>query len=338
MICIFGLDENMSFEELGAVELLQSLRVKVNTVLPPSAQVSNNTHRVLSKMGVRIQPTTEQTFSSIKVLFVFGREECFTLMRERNLRAEHVVYFSQSVEPTQAEIRALQDGLIDEVSLKGDYYAGDYIRKLTVAAGRGVEYRSGYTPFCNPLSSNSGLSFRDRRCGKEFNVLQVVEQGDLTRPDDYKKMLCGVTTPWNLEAHFYILAYEGHSISSPVSSLFLHISDKTPNAFEGPLVYGAAHALMQYPSRDEGFSFEVAKAILTGLAVVCPAYSGNLGAIRHGETGFLASTYDEAAYYTSRFAWEPKLRATMAMKAYKEFITGGPGDADFCGKWWKEFV
>jgi glycosyltransferase involved in cell wall biosynthesis len=340
MICIYGLDEWLSYEELGAVEVLQSLRGEVHTVLRPDKEATEETYRVTSKARIRIQPFNEETFSKISVLFIFGKTSCFDLMRERQIRPEHVVYSSNNTEPDLEEIRALQEGLIDEVFCKRPGYASDFVKKLVTAAGRGVEYRSGYTPFCNPLSMNSGIIYGRRPSVEEFNVLQVLRGSDSCFSGHWK-MLCGVTVPWPRTAKFYLLGYDEsvqEVTGEPYGGLSLNFSETMPKAFEEQLVLENAHILLQHHPREEAFAFYAAKAALSGVAVVGPPTGAYLEVVEHGETGLLANTPDEAAYFASKLAWEPLLRDKLASRAHASFVADGAGNADLCAKWWRDFV
>jgi len=340
MICIYGLDENLTFEELGAVEVLQSLKVRVHTVLPPEKSITNRTHELTSKARVRILPFNEETFSQISVLLIFGKTSCFDLMRERGIRPEHVVYSSDNTVPDLAEIQALQEGLIDEVFCKRAGYASEYIKRLVTAAGRGVDHREGHVPFCNPMSFNSGIVYGRRPPVAEFNVLQVFKTPQPCFPGHWK-MLCGVTVPWPRRAEFYMLGYDDavkEIAGSPYEGISLKFSEKFPSAFEEQVVLEKAHVLMQHHPREEAFAFDAAKAMLSGVAVVGPPTGAYLDMIRHGDTGFLANTPDEAAYMTSRLAWDPALRDKIASAAYSWFVADGPGNADRCAKWWKELI
>lgn len=341
MICIYGLDENMTFEEVGAVEVLQSLRVKVHTLHDPSSELSEASKKLLFKSGVTVVPFSEKTFSKISTLFIFGKVECFDLMEKHGVRPEHVAYSGDALLPTISEINAVKMGLIDEVFPKSPSYAAEYVRRLVAGAGRGVEYRSGYTPFCNPLSCTTELKFQPSRLQKTFNVLQVFSRGDDPCFRGHWKMLSGVTVPWFMDANFYLLGY-GDRITSiagdPYKDITLHTSDKFPRAYEESMVYSSADVLLQYSPVKTPFSFEGAKAVLSGVAVVGADSSEFVALVKHGETGFIASTADEAAYYTSKLAWEPRLRDKFVNAAYKEFTTSGPGNADLCGSWWKGVV
>jgi glycosyltransferase involved in cell wall biosynthesis len=342
MICIYGLDEHLSFEELGAVEILQSLGAQVYTVLPPGEAVSKESHRFTSKARIRIVPFDEPTISSISVLVNFGKKQCFDLMRGHGVRPEHIVYSSDNITPENFEISALQEGLIDEVFCKNPRYAAEYIRKLVMGAGRGVEHRAGYAPFCNPLSPNSGLVYAGRPVNPEFDVLQVFRPGcsKFCFPGHWK-MLCGVTAPWHRKVQFSLLGFDENTkkiVGEPFQGLNFRLSEGLPKSYEEQKVYGGAHVLLQHHPVEETFAFDAAKAMLTGGVVVGPPTGAYIDIITHGETGFLASTPDEAAYLTSKLAWEPSLRAKISSNAYSWFVSEGPGNADLCSKWWKDFV
>lgn len=341
MICIYGLDESMTFEEVGAIEVLQSLRIKVHTLHDPSSELSEASKKFLSKVGVSVVPFSEKTFSKISTLFIFGKTACFDLMEKHGVRPEHVAYSGDTLLPTIAEINAVKTGLIDEVFTKSPHYAAEYVRKLVAGAGRGVDYRSGYIPFCNPLSGITELKFTQKKLQGPFNVLQVFTQVGDPCFSEHWKMLCGVTVPWFMDANFYLLGY-GDRVTgvagAPYKDITLRTSDKFPKAYEESRVYGTADVLLQYSPTKTPFSFEGAKAILSGVAVVGADSSEFVELIKHGETGFIASTADEAAYFTSKLAWEPRLRDKIVNAAYKEFVNSGPGNADLCGSWWKGVV
>lgn len=351
MISIYGISGDISYEELGAIELLRSNGCKVQSILPPSASDGEMyaAKAVLSHFAVDVVRFQQGMFASLPGVISFGNPELFDLIRSSGERPAKVVYGCSYTAPSSEEISAVSEGLVDEVFTKGAHYSVRFIRDLVLAANRGVEHRAGYTPFCNPDSKYAGFTFSSRR--DKHNVFRVIRD----TPDDesycfpdHWRMVSGIVVPSGREKQFSALNW-GDNLSevagnptdpqnkwydeSPVE--IVHAKDGFATRRE---LFSSASVLLHYFPAYEAFPYGIALAMLTGVAVVSGPSPAALELIEHGKTGYIADSADEAAYYTSRLAWKPELRDKLAVRAYREFLTNGSGNPDVCLNWWRPIM
>ena len=346
-IAIYGAGNSATYEEIGAIELLKSNGVQVEVLLhPDSSEADLHTARiVLSALGVHVSRYAPGDFQSLSApILSFGRPEIFQIVRKFSDKPQKLVYGEASPVPTPSEIKANADGLIDELFVKG-FNSVEVVKRFVRKSKRGVEFRAGYTPFCNPTSDYFHLSFQKQRpdC---FHVMRCTpDEAGFAFPDHWL-MVGQITCPHPREKRFHALNW-GKKLSKAVGD------PCAPNNFWGPLINVTVEppsvdwsiekdtlykssALVHFYPEEELFSFAAAKAMLAGTVVVASPSPAFLELLRHDETGFFAKTPDEAAYYTSKLAWDPFLRAKIANSAYTWFTSDGPGNPDKCLRWWKE--
>jgi hypothetical protein len=349
MITIYGAGENISYEEVGAIELLKSQGVALKVLLPEKeGDVGLHSARtILSQFGVDVELYTLGALKKSKVVVSFGRPELFDLMRSSGERPGKVLYRLQGLSATASEVRAVSKGLVDEIFVSSPRRAASTVRELVKKANRGVEFRQGYLPFCNPDSDFCKLYFSERKSPTSFVILRdTPDRAEYADPDYWATVAC-VTGPMELEKWAHAVGW-GKNLTrvagSPLGQsffgkqLFAEIQEVSPALDKLHEVYEQANVLLHFFPADDVFSFGVARAMLTGVVVVGPPLPAFTDMLQHGETGFLARSSDEAAYYASQVAWEPQLRLDVASKAYNWVVTKGPGNPDNCLPWWRPVI
>jgi glycosyltransferase involved in cell wall biosynthesis len=102
--------------------------------------------------------------------------------------------------------------------------------------------------------------------------------------------------------------------------------------------YGRLHVLLHYWPVEESFGYGTLQAMLSGAVPIGANAGGFKSLIRHGETGFLVESVDEAAYYASSMAFDEPRRAAMAAAGREWVLTEGPGNAEKAWVWWEELL
>jgi glycosyltransferase involved in cell wall biosynthesis len=348
-ITIYGAGDSATYEEIGAIELLKGNGgVPIEVILPEGHGESHlHTARlVLSTFGVEVSVYTPGAFEKSEVLVSFGRPEVFSTIQKFSDRPRKLVYGLSGVAPLKLELKAHTDGLIDEVFVKSRSKGVEAVRALVKKTDKGVEFRGGYVPFCNPSSDFFKLEFEKKKPSECFHVMQNTPDVPGFCFPDHWLTIAKITCPHPKTKLFTALNW-GKNLSkcagnpgdsgSPWNRLIDTVLEN-PNRMNWELeksVYAKASALLHFYPEEDAFSFAAAKAILSGTVVVGSPAPAFLELIKHGETGFFAKTADEAAYYTSRLAWEPFLRLKLATEAYASFVNDGPGNPDTCLPWWK---
>jgi len=348
MITLFGVDKTATYEEISAIELLRSQGADVQVYLAPNASHGDlhSARLVLSHLHVDVFRYYAGAFAEIDKLLVFGRVEAFDIMRAHGDKPSWVLYSPCNLLPSSFEIGALKDSLIDEVFTKSPLYAIPYTRDLVLKANKGVEHKIGYIPFCNPDSDFTKLRFQERASKSTFIVLQDATDSKEHCFPDHWRTVCKITVPpdkikkiralnWG-ENKTSVAGNIGDSVCKWNGEIEASLLHRPPHWEDIADEYSTSDVALNFYPAEEPFAFNTARAILSGVPVVAGATKAQREILKHGETGFLARTGDEAAYLTSRLAWEPFLRAEIATKAYKWFITGGPGNIDNCLMWWKQ--
>lgn len=348
MVTIFNSGKTATYEEIGAIEILRSQGADVQVCLSPDSN-DGDLHAarlVLSHFHVDVFRYYEGAFAEIDKLLVFGRVEAFDIMRAHNDKPGWVFYSPNNLCPSNAEIEALKDNWIDEIFTKSSFYATSYTRELILKADKGVEHKIGYIPFCNPDSAFTKLRFQERQARSSFIVLQDAPDSVEHCFPDHWRTACKINVPHDKIKKLRVLNWGKNKISvagnigdsvckwnGEVEASLLHRSPHWEDLSEE---YSTPDVALNFYPAEEPFAFNTARSILSGIPVVGGASRAHRELLRHGETGFLARSGDEAAYLTSRLAWEPFLRAEIAAKAYNCFITDGPGNIDKCLSWWRQ--
>lgn len=346
-VVLFTTGRDVSYEELGAVELLKMHGVDVEAFLPlNSSSVDLHLARVIfSGFGVNVRAYEPGDFGKEPCVVSFGRSAIFDLIREFSDRPRRVVYGISNEGVRPAETKANADGLIDEIFVKSRSRGVEVSKQFVVKSNQGVHFRNNYVPFCNPTSDYFKWEYQRKKAADTFYVLRdTPDRPEYCYPEQWL-MVSKITCPWPRTKRFIALNW-GKRLSKKAGSpadkknVWSGLLDVTLEPSQIPIeqerkYYADASALLHFHPAEELFSFAAAKAILSGAVVVAPPTSAYLEMIRHDETGLLAKSIDEAGYQTSRLAWDPFLRMKLATNAYAWFTNEGPGNPDNCFEWWK---
>jgi phosphatidylinositol alpha 1,6-mannosyltransferase len=79
--------------------------------------------------------------------------------------------------------------------------------------------------------------------------------------------------------------------------------------------------LLAFPSETDTFGLVVLEAFASGVPAVVTSGGGPKYTVRHGETGFVAGTFDEFASFTSLLISRPDLHSAMCAAAREQAIT-----------------
>lgn len=347
-VTIYGLGDSLTYEELSAIELIKGAGARVELCLPEKAKEEDiySARIVLSNFGVDVLPYLPGAFEQSEVVVSFGRSDIFQTITKHSDKPSKLVYGLEGVWPTKAEIKANASGIIDEVFVPSRGRATESVQALVKTSKRGVEFRAGYTPFCNPASDYFQAKFSKERPIESFNYMRNTPDNSGFAYDDHWRMVSQVTAPFPRSKHFTALNWGKNltrvagnpCLETDTWSGWLNLTVEAPPVpwdVERQVYLNSSALLHHYPEQDEPFSFAAAKAMLLGTVVVAPPTSAFLELIKHGETGFFSRNSDEAAYYTSKIAWEPFLRIKVATAAHTWFVNEGPGNPDICLPWWK---
>jgi glycosyltransferase involved in cell wall biosynthesis len=161
-------------------------------------------------------------------------------------------------------------------------------------------------------------------------------------------MCAAVTSPLEKKLHFDIVGWGDNAKnrvgnpcdpSSQWSNRFnLNIHGHIVNPVTMAQFYGKSHALLHYYPFIESFGFATLQAMLAKCVPVGAAEGGFLDLLRHGDTGYLARCPEEAAYYTSKLAFEDATWRKMSEAAAKWVVEEGPGNPDKCWPWWEQLL
>jgi glycosyltransferase involved in cell wall biosynthesis len=348
-LCIFFAGSDPTYEELGAVELLKSNGYSLNAVVPPNMSLETvfRFKSVLARFGLEVKVYTPGLFDQTPLIVSFGRPELFELIEKFSDKPRKVVYGLLGDDVSKNEVKYHKLGFIDEVFSGSRREGLAAVQALVKKSNRGVEFRNGYVPFCNPSSDYFGAGYVKQRPACFRTMRNTPDDAGFAFPDHWL-MAAQITVPASRAKSFTALNW-GKKLSSVAgnpgdSGNFWH--NQIDAVIEAPAVswgleketyYNSSAAIYFYP-KQEVFSFSAVKAMLLGTVVVAHPSAVFLDLISHGETGFLAKTPDEAAYYVSRLAWEPFLRTKIAHSAYSWAISEGPGNPDKCLPWWRGLI
>jgi phosphatidylinositol alpha 1,6-mannosyltransferase len=79
--------------------------------------------------------------------------------------------------------------------------------------------------------------------------------------------------------------------------------------------------LLAFPSETDTFGLVVLEAFASGVPAVVTDRGGPQFSVKHGETGFVAKTFDEFAAYTAQLMTQPDLLMSMRVAAREKALT-----------------
>lgn len=336
-------------ELLGALDLLQSKGVPVRCIVPiGDPVVRGDRSKYLHARGIEVFEYRPGLFSESRVLMSFGENLCFDYMRAYSDRSPWVVWSSCMSWAIDREVEAHSDGLIDEFYFQTERTAKKVASKIEERSVKPVFYRSGYLAYINPLSVYAQYTKFVDKNPREFRVCKAVRDDAEKWHEDTWRMFCGVVAPKNKTVQIEVAGWGNNArdkIGNPCDptskwcglfdiTLHNHIVDPV----EMSKIYGRSYALLHYYPFVENYPRAVMQAMLANCVSIGASEGGFLDLIRHGETGFLAASPDEAAYYTSKLAFEDATWRKMSEAAAKWVVEEGPGNPDKCWPWWEELL
>ena len=336
-------------ELLGALDLLQSKKVPVRCILPTGdSTVHGDRAKYLSTRGVDVIEYRPGLFSESPILMTFGEHRCFEYIREHSDRSPWFIWSSCMSWAVGLEIEAHTDGLIDEFFFQTERTAKKVAAKVEERSVKPVFYRPGYLAYINAASDYAKYGAFVDKSQKEFRVFKAVRDDADKWHEDTWRMFCGVGAPRHKKVQIEVAGWGDNArdkIGNPCDptskwnglfdiTLHGHIVDPIRMS----KIYGSSHVLLHYYPFLENYPRAVLQAMLAKCVPIGAPEGGFLDLIKHGETGFLASSPDEAAYYTSKLAFEDATWRRMSEAAAKWVVEEGPGNPDKCWPWWEELL
>lgn len=344
-------------EALGAVELLRSHDVPVRFIVPMGYQnlyedwridEGNPAANYLRSIGVELAVYEPGMFAKCKVLMSFSELKLFDYIREHGDRPQYLLYSDCMSFATDVEIDAYREGLIDEFFFQTQTVADRAAPQIARRAQKSVKYRPGYRAFINTRSPYMPLRFSLDRASDTFGVCHVSSDDASKWHSNTWRMFCGVNAPCGTRVQIEVAGWGSNAeekLGDPTvegnrwhGKLNLLLHDHIYDSRTVAELYARNHVLIHvcdYTS-EESLGRVFLEAMASGVVVISDRRGGALDLIKHGETGYLVDTPDEAAYYASHLAFNPQLRKFMASYAYAELVTSGHGNADACWPWWSD--
>lgn len=357
MITFFGIvhaDGGCGTEALGAVELLRSRKVPVRMVVPPEDPIINNGNAAadyLRSIDVELLQYEPGMFKDCPVLVSFAEgQRLFPLVKENADRPRYLVYSDCMHFASDDEIGWHKEGLIDEFFFQTATLADRLGPEIARRAQKSVPHRRGYRAFLNTRSAYFPLRFSTVRHETDFTVIKVGrDHGEKWHPDSWR-MFCGISAPQKRTVRIEIVGWGPNSankvgdITDEKNKWFKEMNvvvhthmDEAKMLAE---VYDRAHVMVHVCDYgyEEALGRVFLEAFAAGVVVITDRRGGALELIRHGETGFLVDSPDEAAYYASHLAFNERMRRSIAAQAYAELISTGRGNPDVCWPWWRDLI
>lgn len=336
-------------ELLGALDLLQSKNIEVRCILPTGDKtVHGDRAQYLRSRGVEVLEYSPGLYSKCETLMSFGEHLCFDYMRKNSDRPKRMIWSSCMSWAIDREVEAFQDGLVDEFFFQTERTAKKVSAQIKQRTQKAAPYRSGYLAFINPSNPYAEYKAHISKLPTEFRVCKAVRDDTEKWHDETWRMMCGVVAPKNRKVQIEVAGWGSNArdkIGNPCDpsskwnglfdiTLHGHIVDPAEMA----KLYGRAHVLLHYYPFVENYPRATLQAMLANTVPIAEAKGGFLDQIEHGATGFLANSPDEAAYYTSKLAFEKHTWVRMSKAAAKWVEKEGPGNPDKCWGWWKELL
>jgi glycosyltransferase involved in cell wall biosynthesis len=355
VIAFFGSvhsDGGCGTELLGAIELLRAKRCDVRLIVPPDQDpASTPAAEYFRNIGCEIDRYSPGMFKSLPVLVSFAEGwKLFPLIKENNDRPAWVVYSDCMHYASDDEVGWFKENLIDEFIFQTRALADRLGPEISRRSQKAVNGRHGYRAFINPVSEFFPLRFVSKKPEQDFTVLKVGRDHEEKWHQDSCRMFCGINAPFNRPVKIEIVGWgkEGANkigdLNDENNKWFNEFTTTTHSRIYDfkvlAEIYNKAHALVHVCDYkwEEALGRVFLESFVAGVVVIADRRGGAQQLIRHGQTGFLVDTPDEAAYYASHLAFNEWLRKSIAAQAYAELVTIGHGNIDRCFRWWEELV
>lgn len=353
MISFFGIVHGCGgcgTEALGAIELLRSKSVPVRCIVPtgdPCINEGNANADYLRSLGVELRTYEPGLFSQCPILMSFGEHKLFEYIKENDDRPGWVVYSDCMYYVTDNEVEQYAAGYIDEFFFQTKALEDKHGPEICKRAGKPVKGHGGYKAYLNPRSSYFPLPFSNARDFGTFRVCRVTrDDEDKWHPDTWR-MFASITAPCPITIEVAGWGMNGASkIGDPTTpgnkwngelNLSCH-SQRDLAQMSG--LYSVSHVLLHIcdPAAEESLGRTFLEAMASGVVVIADNRGGAKELIRNGETGFLVSSPDEAAFRASEMAFYPARRRAIVAQAYAALTHGGHADPEACWPWWKRLL
>ena len=337
-------------EALGAIELIRSKGVAVLCIVPPDDEIiTGSAADFLRSTGVAIVNYAPGIFKKCDILISFAEgQSLFPLIEKYDDRPRFILYSDCMHYATDDEAgwhkRNLIDAFFFQTRALADRLGPEIVRK----AKKSMTVRHGYRAFINTHSDYFPLRFRIERDDKLFTAIKVTRDDAEKWHLDTWRMFCGISAPANRKVQIEVVGW-GDNAQEKIGALDGGPWDKQINAQinshvhdpkEMAALYGRAHVLIHVCDYEweDALGRVMLEAMVAGTVVIADNRGGAKELIRHGETGFLVDSPDEASFYASKLAFDDGLRRSIAAQAYVELTTLGHGNADVCWKWWQDLL
>jgi len=336
-------------ELLGAIELLKSKNVPVRCIVPMGDPiVDSGRANFLRQLGVPVVHYRPGMFEECKILMTFGEDKCFDYMRQYSDRPKWMIWSSCMSHLIDAEISAIQDGLVDEYFFQTTSN-GDLVGpQLVKAAGKGTRicHRKGYQIYINPKSRYMPLAPKKKN-RKEFRVLKASRDDAEKWHEESWRMFSSIMAPAGIKVQVEVAGWGEkalYKVGNPCDpsskwngSLNVILNDHIYDPLLMSELYATSHCLLHYYPFLESYGISTTQAMLSGCVPIGSNTQGFKEQIQHGVTGFLCNSADEASYYASYLAFNPKKREEMAREARNWQLHDGSGNPEKSWLWY-EFI
>lgn len=337
-------------EALGAIELLRAQGVGVRCIVPPNDEiVKGPAADYLRSLGVSVSNYKPGMFKQCDVLVSFAEgQKLFPLIKEHKDRPRYVIYSDCMHYASDDEAGWHAENLIDAFFFQTRPLADRLGPEIARRAKKALNVRHGYKAFINPRSDYFPIRFNLERPAETFTAIKVCRDDPEKWHPETWRMFCGVSSPATRKVNIEIVGWgeeakakvgdlkESHWDGKINASVHTHIDD--PKAIAD--LYHRAHVLVHVCDYEweEALGRVILEATVAGVVVIADDRGGPKELIRHGETGFLVNSPDEAAFYASKLAFDDSLRKSIAAQAYVELISSGHANIDACWPWWRELI
>lgn len=336
-------------EALGAIELLRMKGVAVRCIVPPGDQIARGPAAdYLRSIGVSVTNYTSGMFRDIDVLVSFAEgHKLFPLIRNHNDRPGYVAYSDCMHYASDDEIGWHAEGLIDAFFFQSKELADRLGPQIVRRAKRSLNIRHGYRAYISPASQYFPLRMSVDRDYETFTAIKVCRDDPDKWHSDSWRMFCGINAPASRKVQIEIAGWGPNALekigdvdSGPWKG---EMNVKTHDLIENPkdmaALYNRAHVLVHVCGYEweEALGRVILEAMLSGVVVVADDRGGACHLIRHGQTGFLVNSPDEASFYASKLAFDDNLRRSIAAQARIE-IMNGHASISACWPWWRDLI
>lgn len=321
-------------------------------IVPPEQEPDSTTAaKYLRSIGCEIlsySPGIFKTSCPVLVSFAEGWK-LFPLIKENNDRPGWVVYSDCMHYASDDEVAWFKENLIDEFIFQTRALADKLGPEIVRRAQKSVHGRHGYRAFINPRSDFFPLRFSPKPA-EDFTVMKVGRDHEEKWHPDSCRMFCGINAPANRKVRIEIAGWgpEGAKkigdVNDPNNKWFNEITTITHSRIYDfnllASIYNKAHILIHVCDYqwEEALGRVFLESFASGVVVIADRRGGANELIRHGQTGFLVDTPDEAAYFASHLAFNEKFRISIAAQAWAELVASGHGNIDRCFAWWEELL